>query len=180
VIIKEHLGKINKIRLKMTATQKNNFKLPKERIQKILVPFDGSKCSIHALNSAINLAKFTGSKIVGIFVIPSDVSSLPLDDLFDPLSSIEPLGYKAKLTKHGQKILEHAKQVCLQNNVEFIKNLVFGNPGNTIVTFAENKKNNIGMIVVGSRGHNRAGEILLGSVSYNVVHKSKKPVMVIK
>ncbi|EIJ67002.1 hypothetical protein BD31_I1437, partial [Candidatus Nitrosopumilus salaria BD31] len=74
-------GKNNKIRLKMT-TKKNNFKLPKKRIPKILVPLDDSKCSIHALNSAINLAKFTDSKIVGIFVIPSDVSPLPLDDLF--------------------------------------------------------------------------------------------------
>lgn len=174
------MEKTNKIRLKMTATKKNNFKLPTKRIQKILVPLDGSKCSIHALNGAINLAKFTGSKIVGIFVIPSHVSAIPLDELFDPLSRIEPLGYKAKMTKHGQKILEHAEQVCVQNDIKFTKNLMFGNPGNDIITFAENKKNNIGMIVIGSRGHGHAGEIFLGSVSYNVVHKSKKPVMVIK
>jgi len=174
------LEKINKIELKMTGPKRNNFKLSKERIQRILIPIDGSKYSARALNRGINLAKFTGSKIVGIFVIPSHVSAVPLDELFDPLSRIMPLGYKTKMTKHGQKILEHAEHVCLQNDVEFTKYLVFGNPGNAIVSFAENKKNGIGMIVIGSRGHGHAGEILLGSVSYNVVHKSKKPVMIVK
>jgi len=164
----------------MTIAKKNNFKLQKERIQKILVPLDGFKFSIHALNYAINLAKFTESKIVGVFVIPSDVSPLPIDDLFDPLYSIKPLGYKAKLTKHGEKILDHAEQICIQNNVEFAKNILFGNPGSDIVAFAENKKNGIGMIVMGSHGNSRTNEILLGSVSYTVVHKSKKPVMIIK
>jgi len=164
----------------MTATKKINFKLPKKRIQKIMIPLDGSKCSIRALNSVINLAKFTGSKIVGVFVIPSDVSPLPLDDLFDPLHSIEPVGYKAKLTKYGQKILDHAEQVCKKNNVKFSKHILFGNPGNDIVAFAENKKNGVEMIVMGSHGHGRTGEILLGSVSHTVVHKSKKPVMIIK
>ena len=60
------MEKTNKIKLKMTITNKNNFKLPNERIQKILVPFDGFKFSIHALNYAINLAKFTDSKFVGV------------------------------------------------------------------------------------------------------------------
>lgn len=164
----------------MTIAKKRNLKLSKEKIPNILVPLDGSKFSIHALNYAINLAKFTNSKIVGIFVVSSDVSPLPLDDLFDPLYSIKPLGYKVKLTKYGEKTLGHAEQICAQNNVEFTKNILFGNPGNDIVAFAENKKNGIGMIIMGSRGQGRADEILLGSVSYTVVHKSKKPVMIIK
>ena len=65
-------------------TRKSSPRLPKKRIQTILVPLDGSKFSIRALNYAINLAKFTGSKITGLFVIFSDVSPMPLDELFDP------------------------------------------------------------------------------------------------
>jgi len=105
---------------------------------------------------------------------------MPLDELFDPLSSIEPLGYKAKMTRHGQKILEQAEDRCMQNNIKFVKSMSFGNPGNYIVNYAEDKKNKIEMIIMGSRGQGHAGEILLGSVSYNVVHKSKKPVMIVK
>ena len=174
------MEKTSNIRLKMAIIKKRNLRLSKKKIKNILVPLDGSKFSIHALAYAINLAKFTDSKIVGVFVIPSDVSPLPLDDLFDPLYSIKPLGYKVKLTKYGEKILGHAAQMCAQNNVGFTKNILSGNPGNGIVAFAENKKNGIGVIIMGSRGQGRADEILLGSVSYTVVHESKKPVMIIK
>ncbi|MDH3361548.1 MAG: universal stress protein [Nitrosopumilus sp.] len=31
-----------------------------------------------------------------------------------------------------------------------------------------------------SRGHGPANDVLLGSVSYTVIYKSKKPVMIIK
>ena len=110
------------------TTRKNNFKIQKKRIQNILVPLDGSKFSIHALNFAINLAKFTGSKITGIFVVSADVSPVPIDDILDPLSSIEPRGYRSKMTKQGQKILEHAENRCLQNKISFTKNILFGNP----------------------------------------------------
>ena len=161
-------------------TRKSSSKRLKKRIQTILVPLDGSKFSIRALNYAINLAKFTGSKITGLFVISSDVSPMPLDELFDPLSSIEPLGYKAKMTRYGQKILEQAEDRCLQNNIKFVKSMSFGNPGNYVVNYAEDKKNKIEMIIMGSRGQGHVGEMLLGSVSYNVVHKSKKPVMIVK
>lgn len=160
--------------------RKNNFKLSKIKIQKILVPLDGSKFSIHALNYAINLAKFTGSKIIGIFVIPSGASFVPVSDLFDPLSTINPVGYDAKMTKHGHRILEQAGERCIQNKIGFTKTILFGNPGTDIVRYAESKINNIGLIIMGSRGQGHAGEILLGSVSYNVIHKSKKPVMIIK
>jgi len=160
--------------------RKNNFKLSKIKIQKILVPLDGSKFSIHALNYAINLAKFTGSKIIGIFVVPSGASFVPVSDLFDPLSTINPVGYDAKMTKQGHRILEQAEERCIQNKIGFTKNVLFGNPGIDIVRYAESKTNDIGLIVMGSRGQGHAGEILLGSVSYNVIHKSKKPVMIIK
>ena len=163
-----------------STTKKKNFRLPKKRIQKILVPLDGSKFSIHALNYAINLAKFTNSHIVGIFVISSDVSSIPLENIFNPLSEIEPKGYKAKMTKQGQKILEQGEKRCLQNRVKFTKVILYGNPGYVIVEYAKNRKNNICLIIMGSRGQGHAEEVLLGSVSYNVVHKSKKPIMIIK
>ena len=163
-----------------TTTKKNNFRLSKKKIQKILVPLDGSKFSICALNFAINMSKFTNSHIVGIFVISSDVSAVPLETIFNPLSELEPKGYKAKMTKQGQKILEQAETRCLQNSIKFTKVILYGNPGYGIVEYAKNRKNGIDLIIMGSKGHGHAEEILLGSVSYNVVHKSKKPVMIIK
>ncbi len=162
------------------AVKKIDYKIPKKRLQKILVALDGSKFSIRSLNYAINLAKFTNSKIIGVFVVPSDETPAPIDDLLNPLSSISTQGYETKMIKRGQKTLENAEKRCKQNKIVFSKKIVFGNPGNQIIKYAENKKAGIDLIIMGSHGHGHVGEILLGSVSYKVVHKSKKPVMIIK
>jgi len=160
--------------------RKNNFNLPKKKIQNILVPLDGSKFSIRALNYAINLAKFTDSKIVGIFVVSADESPSPMNDLINPLSSINSVEYETKMTKYAHKILEQSENRCQQNKIKFVKNISRGNPKYNIVKYSESSKNDIGLIVMGSKGHGHVEEMLLGSVSYYVVHKSKKPVMIIK
>ena len=157
-----------------------NYRLTKSKIQNILVPLDGSKASIHALNAAINLAKFTKSKIIGLHVLQTDVSSLSILELMKPLSSIQSTGYEEKLQKIGQKIMNSAKIRCKINKISFSSKLVKGNPGYDTVKFANNKKNSIDLIIMGSRGEGRTEEILLGSVSYHVVHKSKIPVMIVK
>jgi len=53
-----------------------------------------------------------------------------------------------------------------------------GGYGNRIVYIAEKK--NFDLIVIGSRGRGAAKEIFLGSVSNYVLHKSKKPVLIVK
>jgi nucleotide-binding universal stress UspA family protein len=160
--------------------QTKNYRTPKTKIRKILVPIDGSKNSLRALNTAINLAKFTKSKIVGLHVLPTDVSSLSIIELMKPLSSIQSIDYEEKLKKNGQKVIDDASLRCKQNKVNFSSKIIKGNPGFDTIKFAHNKKNSINLIIMGSRGEGHAEEILLGSVSYHVVHKSKIPVMIIK
>ena len=46
--------------------------------------------------------------------------------------------------------------------------------------FANNKRNGIDLVVIGARGRSSAKELFLGSVSNYVLHKSKKPVLVVK
>ncbi|MDH3361547.1 MAG: hypothetical protein OEL56_04020 [Nitrosopumilus sp.] len=86
------------------------------------------------------MAKFTVSKIIGVFVIPSNVAPLHIDNLFDPDGLLNKVRYKAKLKKHGEKILDHAKKYVRRIVLNLQKNILFGNPGNGIVTFAVNKK----------------------------------------
>ena len=64
--------------------------------------------------------------------------------------------------------------------IKFLGKITEGNPGFGIIQFAENKKNEVDMIIMGSRGRGHPEEILLGSVSYYVIHKSKTPVLIIK
>ena len=54
----------------------------------------------------------------------------------------------------------------------------YGDDGKIIVEVAE--KQNFDLIVIGSRGMGAAKELFLGSTSNYILHKSKKPVLVVK
>lgn len=161
--------------------RKNRQKeIPKKIIKKILVPLDGSRNSLRALREAINLVKFTNSQIVGIYVIPKDISSLPLIEILQPLSSLRPIGFQKKVLKYGTKIINNAKEICEKNKTKFSGQIIKGNPGYDIVKFSNKNKNEIGFIVIGSRGKGPTAEMVLGSVSNYVIHKAKCPVIIVK
>lgn len=164
----------------MVKQQTKDYLLPKSKIGKILVPIDGSKPSLRALNTAINLSKFTHSKIITLYVLPTDVSSLSIIELMKPLSSIQSISYEEKLKKFGHKIINEARIRCKNNKINFSSKIIKGNPSYDTVKFAHDKKNLVDLIIMGSRGEGHSEEIFLGSVSYYVVHKSKIPVMIIK
>ncbi|HUT05497.1 MAG TPA: universal stress protein [Nitrosopumilaceae archaeon] len=164
----------------MKKPKTKNLRMPKSKIRKILIPIDGSKPSFRALSMGINLAKFTRSAIIILHVLPTGVSSLSVIELLKPLSSIQSIGFEEKLKKRGQKIIDTARLRCKQNDLKFTSKLLKGNPGYDIIKFAHNKKNSVDLIIMGSSGEGHAEEILLGSVSYHVVHKSKIPVLMIK
>jgi len=149
-------------------------------IRKILVPMDWSKTSFRALDNAINLAKFTKSEIVILHVLPLDVSSLSIVDLMKPLSSITPIKYEEKIKKLGNKIINGAELICKQNKTKHSSKIISGNPAFDTLKFAHDKKNSIDLIIMGSKRKGHAEEILLGSVSYHVIDKSRLPVMVVK
>jgi len=158
---------------------KNSTK-SKTEIRKILVPMDWSKTSFRALDNAINLAKFTKSEIVILHVIPLDVSSLSMVDLMKPLSSIKSIRYEDKIKKIGQKIIDASSIICKQNKIKYSPKMVSGNPAFGIIKFAHDKKNSIDLIIMGSKKKGHVEEILLGSVSYHIVDKSKIPVLIVK
>ncbi len=164
----------------MIRKNRTSKKIPKKIIKNILVPIDGSRNSIRALKEAINLSKFTDSKIIGIYVIPEEVSSLPLIELLQPLSTLNPAGFKKKIFKYGEKIIVDAKEICEKNNIKFFGQIFKGNPGYDIVKFSSINKNKIGLIIIGSKGKGPTTEIFLGSVSNYVIHKARCPVMIIK
>ena len=155
-------------------------KITKKKIESILVPLDGSRNSVRALKESINISKYTNSKIIGIYVIPDEISSLPLVELLQPLSTLKPAGIKQRLEKYSKKVISEAENYCKKNNIRFSGYVVHGNPEFEIVKLSKKKSNNISLIVIGSRGKGPTTEIFLGSVSNYVVHKSKIPVIIVK
>jgi len=140
------------------------------KTKKILVPIDGSKNSIRGLDMAIHLARQSQGTITALAV-----KTVP------GIYAIHPLGFlDFNSMKEIKKLLADAKLRAAKKGIQLTGKAVAGDPGYDIARFANNSKNGIDMVVVGARGRSSAKEIFLGSVSNYVLHKSKKPVLVVK
>jgi len=140
------------------------------KTKKILVPIDGSKNSIRGLDMAIQLARQSQGTITALAV-----KTVP------GIYAIHPLGFlDFNSMKEIKKLLADAKLRAAKKGIQLTGKAVAGDPGYDIARFANNSKNGIDMVVVGARGRSSAKEIFLGSVSNYVLHKSKKPVLVVK
>ena len=140
------------------------------KIKKILVPLDGSKNSLRALDMAIALARRCEAIIVGICVIYA-----PSRTEFGRGMAVEKGSYEKV-----KKFMNAAKTLAAQNGIVFDEKISYGNVGYNIVKFAHSKNNKIDMIVIASRGRGTVKEIFFGSVSHYVLHASDLPVLVVK
>ena len=142
----------------------------KIKTKKILVPLDGSKNSVRGLDMAIHIARQSHGTITALAV-----KSVP------GIYAIHPLGFLdfSSMAK-VKKFLNDAKVRAAKQGIQLTTKALAGDPGYDIAKFANNKKNGIDLVVIGARGRSSAKEIFLGSVSNYVLHKSKKPVLVVK
>ena len=138
------------------------------KIKKILVPLDGSANAFRGLDVAIHMARESHATITGLYVLVM-VKPRP-DDSITPLEKI--------LLGHAQKIMKKAKLKAARQGILFFDTVSYGDDGKKIVDIAERK--NFDLIVIGSRGMGAVKEIFLGSTSNYVLHKSKKPVLIVK
>jgi len=137
--------------------------------KKILVPLDSSKRTNYVLTEAINIAKRNNASIVALNALP-----------FSPLSYSDNIIAQAKMYAEAKENLAKAKETSKKNGVALQTKILKGHPGSLIAKFANQKKNGIDLIVIGSRDRGGLKEIFLGSVSNFVVHKSKVSTMVVK
>jgi len=140
------------------------------KTKKILAPLDGSENSIRGLDMAIHIARQSHGTITAL-----TVKSVP------GIYAIHPLGFLdfSSMTE-VKKYLDAAKVRAAKKGIQLTGKALAGDPGFDIARFANNKKNGIDLVVIGARGRGSAKEIFLGSVSNYVLHKSKKPVLIVK
>jgi len=137
-------------------------------IKKILVPLDGSRNSLRGLDMAIFLARQCRATITGVY----SHNVRPTTE-FPTIQSLQ-----KKVPKQVTAFLEGMKTKAAKKGVIFNYAILKGSPEHTIIKMAHRKKFDI--IVIGSRGHGSARGIFFGSVSHNVLHKSKIPVLIVK
>ena len=147
-------------------------------LRKILVPTDSSAHAQKAIDFACDLALKYGAMLYVMHVVSeSDVPEwvqeyIKAEGIKEPPQSVY-------LEKIGQRIIELAEKQIKEKGVEKFRSMVdLGNPAEKITEFA--RKNDVDMIVMGSRGLSEVKGLLLGSVSHKVCNMAKCTCVTVK
>jgi nucleotide-binding universal stress UspA family protein len=85
---------------------------------------------------------------------------------------------KEQLIIEGNEATTYVENTGRATNIEVESVILEGSPVDEIVDFAD--KNDIDLIVMGTQGKNVIQRFLIGSVTENVVGRSKKAVLVVR
>ena len=136
---------------------------------KILVATDGSEYAKRATKDAMELAKLSGGKVTGLYVIDrSTFVNIPRDAAVTDI-------YRT-LEKEGEATLAAIKEIGDQYGVKVEVEVAVGSPVEVIVE----KSKGFDLIVMGSLGRTGIAKILTGSVAERVVRYADCRVMVVK
>jgi nucleotide-binding universal stress UspA family protein len=147
---------------------------------KILVAIDGSEISMKAAVYAIDIVKKNRSQLIALTVLeistPRRISS---SFITAPTYGLKELEEKRKEAQ--QWLDKFEKLAAKENNVKLESEIIedpISRVGSAIVGYAE--RENVDLIVIGSRGRTGFKKMLLGSVASDVVTYAHCPVMVVK
>jgi nucleotide-binding universal stress UspA family protein len=84
----------------------------------------------------------------------------------------------AEIADKEKKMIEEAKVYCENRAVNVKVELLHGNIAQTIINYA--KEQQIDLIIAGTKGHGALEELLMGSVTRNLVSLAHVPVLVVK
>ena len=139
-----------------------------KKINNILVPVDGSQNALRGVDRAIDIAKASGSTITALYVF-----QLPWKAGIKFTKSMEKQS-RAKATR----AIGVVKQKVEKQGIPFKWKTTGGKPSDSILNVSKGTKAD--MIVIGARGLGAAKEKFFGSTSNSVMHKSNKPVLIVK
>lgn len=144
---------------------------------RILVPVDGSKGAMKALEKGAGLQMLTGAELYILCVfkhhslLEASLSMVRPDKLDLP---------DDVLKEYATEIAVHAKAQAVELGVPSARVRAFvkgGRPSRTIVRFA--RKRECDLIVIGSQGTNGDKSLLLGSVAQRVAGSAHCPTLII-
>ena len=157
-------------------------KKQKGMFSKILVAIDGSKHSMDAAYYAINVANKFNAELYAIHVVKDpeyvDMFSFGIYDLETPTHRILTIEHIIQKVKEW---FDEVKVKANEKNIQLSKAELIGTSasvGATIVNYAE--KNDIDLIVLGTKGYSGIKKLLLGSIASAVLTYAHCTVMVIR
>jgi nucleotide-binding universal stress UspA family protein len=142
-----------------------------EKVKKILIPTDGSDCSLRAAAFGISLAKILGADIFAIYA----VNIIILEEL---KRSSEEKDVEKELKEKGERYLNYVVKLAEKEGLKAEAILAKGEPYDQIVHNAKTKR--VDLIVMGTYGRRGTKRILIGSVTARVIEYAPCPVLVVK
>lgn len=139
-------------------------------MKRILVATDGSEAALKAARMAADIAVRFGSKLTLVHVVPKLV--LPPDVYGLTIAEVE-----KEHRAYAARLLARAAEALQQQDLAISTAVRYGSPAEAIAE--EAAAGDVGMVVVGSRGHGAVARVFLGSTSDRLVHISPKPVLVV-
>jgi len=146
-------------------------------MKKILVPVDFSKASITALEMACEIAKKANSTVIALHVVEEATpESFKVSGEGHP-NDFEDRLFTMKLLEKSKKQLEKLVMDPKFSSIKLDGELRMGNPFHGMNTIITDQK--VDLVVMGTRGHSRLEEMIIGSNTEKVVRHSKVPVLTV-
>ena len=139
-------------------------------IARVLAAVDGSDPSLKAVRFAAEMARRFGAKLTLVHVVPRLL--LPPDVYGLTIATVE-----REHRAYAERVLAGATAAVEGPGLEVSTSVLFGSPAECIAEQASAP--DVGLVVVGSRGHGAVARMFLGSVSDRLVHICPKPVLVV-
>ncbi len=139
-------------------------------IKRVLAPVDGSDPSLKAVRMAAEMARRFDAKLTLVHVVPRLL--LPPDVYGLTIATVE-----KEHRAYAEGVLEGARAALDGQGLAISTCVLFGPPAECIAE--EAAAPDVGLVVIGNRGHGAVARMFLGSVSDRLVHICPKPVLVV-
>jgi nucleotide-binding universal stress UspA family protein len=139
---------------------------------KILIPVDGSEYTKRAINYLFDHRAF--------FDLKAEITLLNVRRPPPKLvaASVRPEVIEEHDSVEVEKSMGWARKKFEDSRLPFVPKLEFGDPGKQIIEHAQ--KENVDLIIMGSRGHGSVPGMLVGSTTFKVLGACKVPVLVVR
>jgi nucleotide-binding universal stress UspA family protein len=146
-------------------------------LNRILVPLDGSDWSFRAAKYAIKIAKMANAEIVCVHA----VVSLPSTAYANVHAGVLIPRYVEESKKEAQKWYDEVNIIAKKSGVVRLSAdtiLDVSSVADAIISYTE--RNNVDLIIMGTKGRTGLKKFLLGSVASGVLSHAKCPVLVVR
>lgn len=144
---------------------------------KMLVATDGSTHALKAAEYAATLAsRMNDVAVTLLYVGQASEAVFPFLNLGH--GTVDYNALEQAMNEQGLAVLDRTAKALDKSSASIESRLVIGDPATTISKLAEEGKFDI--VVLGSRGLSDLQGLLIGSVSEQVAHQSKVPVLIVR